>query len=80
MLIAEDTIEHITERKLCRHWFEMSIAGDAGDGIIGLRAWVWLQPNKLINTPDTLDALWTKVLRLIQRKVTVLVMLFSMQD
>ena len=62
-LIAEDTIEHITEKKANRHWLEMSLAGDASDGIIGIKGMGMVTASKtLTNTPDTLDALWTKVL------------------
>ena len=32
-LIQEDEILHITEKKADRHWFEMSLAGDSGDGM-----------------------------------------------
>ena len=45
-----------------RHWFEMSIAGDATDGIIGVKGLGMVSANKLLaNTPDTQDALWSKV-------------------
>ena len=46
-LIADDSIEHITNKKADRHWFEMSLAGDAGDGILGIKVWVWLQLQRL---------------------------------
>ena len=62
MLIAAEEVEHITEKKAMRHWFEMSIAGDATDGIIGVKGLGMVSANKLLaNTPDTQDALWSKV-------------------
>jgi len=61
-LIAADEVEHITEKKANRHWFEMSIAGDSGDGIIGVKGLGMVTASKLLaDTPDTTDALWSKV-------------------
>ena len=61
-LIAADEVEHITEKKANRHWFEMSIAGDSTDGIIGVKGLGMVSANKLLaDTPDTTDALWSKV-------------------
>ena len=61
-LIAADEVEHITEKKANRHWFEMSIAGDSTDGIIGVKGTGMVTANKLLaDTPDTIDALWSKV-------------------
>ena len=61
-LIADDSIEHITNKKADRHWFEMSLAGDAGDGIIGIKGMGMVTASKtLANTPDTKEALWSKV-------------------
>ena len=61
-LIAADEIEHITEKKANRHWFEMSLAGDAGDGILGIKGMGMVTAGKtLANTPDTKEALWSKV-------------------
>ena len=61
-LIQEDEILHITEKKADRHWFEMSLAGDSGDGIAGLKGMGMVTASKtLANTPDTRDALWSKV-------------------
>ena len=61
-LIREDEILHITEKKADRHWFEMSLAGDSGDGIAGLKGMGMVTASKtLANTPDTRDALWSKV-------------------
>ena len=61
-LIADDSIEHITNKKADRHWFEMSLAGDSGDGIAGLKGMGMVTASKtLANTPDTRDALWSKV-------------------
>ena len=36
-LLAAEEVEHITQKKANRHWFEMSMAGDAGDGIQGIK-------------------------------------------
>jgi len=61
-LIASDEILHITEKKANRHWFEMSLAGDSGDGIAGLKGMGMVTASKtLADTPDTTDALWSKV-------------------
>ena len=61
-LIAEDEIEHITEKKANRHWLEMSLAGDAGDGIQGIKGMGMVTASKtLADTPDTIEALWDKV-------------------
>ena len=61
-LIADDSIEHITNKKAIRHWFEMSLAGDAGDGILGIKGMGMVTASKtLANTPDTKEALWSKV-------------------
>ena len=61
-LIADDSIEHITNKKADRHWFEMSLAGDAGDGILGIKGMGMVTASKtLANTPDTKEALWSKV-------------------
>ena len=61
-LIADDPIEHITNKKADRHWFEMSLAGDAGDGILGIKGMGMFTASKtLANTPDTKEALWSKV-------------------
>jgi 5'-3' exonuclease len=61
-LIADDSIEHITNKKANRHWFEMSLAGDAGDGILGIKGMGMVTASKtLANTPDTKEALWSKV-------------------
>ena len=61
-LIQEDEILHITEKKADRHWFEMSLAGDSGDGIAGLKGMGMVTASKtLADTPDTRDALWSKV-------------------
>ena len=61
-LIAADEVEHITEKKANRHWFEMSIAGDSTDGIVGVKGTGMVTANKLLaDTPDTIDALWSKV-------------------
>ena len=61
-LIAGDFLEHITEKKANRHWFEMSLAGDSGDGIAGLKGFGMITASKLLyDTPDTTEALWSKV-------------------
>ena len=61
-LIADDSIEHITNKKANRHWFEMSLAGDAGDGILGIKGMGMVTASKtLASTPDTKEALWSKV-------------------
>ena len=61
-LIAADEVEHITEKKANRHWFEMSIAGDSTDGIVGVKGTGMVTANKLLaDIPDTIDALWSKV-------------------
>ena len=61
-LIREDEILHITEKKADRHWFEMSLAGDSGDNIYGIKGMGMVTASKtLANTPDTRDALWSKV-------------------
>ena len=61
-LIADDSIEHITNKKADRHWFEMSLAGDAGDGILGIKGMGMVTASKtLASTPDTKEALWSKV-------------------
>ena len=61
-LIADDEIEHITNKKANRHWFEMSLAGDAGDGILGIKGMGMVTASKtLADIPDTKEALWSKV-------------------
>ena len=61
-LIAVEEVEHITEKKANRHWFEMSIAGDSTDGIVGVKGTGMVTATKLLaDTPDTIDALWSKV-------------------
>ena len=61
-LIAAEEVEHITEKKANRHWFEMSIAGDSTDGIVGVKGTGMATATKLLaDTPDTIDALWSKV-------------------
>ena len=61
-LIAAEEVEHITEKKPNRHWFEMSIAGDSTDGIVGVKGTGMVTATKLLaDTPDTIDALWSKV-------------------
>lgn len=61
-LLATEEVEHITMKKANRHWFEMSIAGDSGDGIIGVKGLGMVTASKLLaDTPDTPDALWNKV-------------------
>ena len=61
-LIAAEEIEHITNKKATRHWFEMSLAGDAGDGILGIKGMGMVTASKtLADTPDTIEALWSKV-------------------
>ena len=61
-LIAAEEIEHITNKKATRHWFEMSLAGDAGDGILGIKGMGMVTASKtLADTPDTVEALWSKV-------------------
>ena len=61
-LIADDSIEHITNKKANRHWFEMSLAGDAGDGILGIKGMGMVTASKtLASTPDTKEPLWFKV-------------------
>ena len=61
-LIAAEEVEHITEKKANRHWFEMSIAGDSTDGIVGVKGTGMVTASKLLaDTPDTIDALWSKV-------------------
>ena len=61
-LLAAEEVEHITEKKANRHWFQMSLAGDSGDGIAGLKGMGMVTASKtLANTPDTRDALWSKV-------------------
>jgi len=63
-LLAAEEIEHITEKKATRHWFEMSLAGDAGDGILGIKGMGMVTASKtLADTPDTIEALWDKVKR-----------------
>ena len=61
-LLAAEEVEHITEKKANRHWFQMSLAGDSGDGIAGLKGFGMITASKLLyNTPDTTEALWSKV-------------------
>ena len=61
-LIAAEEVEHITEKKANRHWFEMSIAGDSTDGIVGVKGTGMVTATKLLaDTPETIDALWSKV-------------------
>ncbi len=61
-LLAAEEIEHITNKKATRHWFEMSLAGDAGDGILGIKGMGMVTASKtLADTPDTKEALWSKV-------------------
>ncbi len=75
-LIADDSIEHITNKKANRHWFEMSLAGDAGDGILGIKGMGMVTASKtLANTPDTKEALWSKVQETYTKKVIRLLML-----
>ncbi len=69
-LIAEDEVEHITQRKANRHWFEMALAGDAGDGILGIKGMGMVTASKLLaDVPDTEEALWHKVLQTYEKKV-----------
>ena len=68
-LIAEDEVEHITQRKADRHWFEMALAGDAGDGILGIKGMGMVTASKLLaDVPDTEEALWHKVLQTYEKK------------
>jgi len=68
-LIAEDEIEHITQRKADRRWFEMSLAGDSGDGIIGIKGMGMVTASKILaDVPDTKEALWHKVLETYEKK------------
>lgn len=68
-LIAEDEVEHITQRKANRHWFEMALAGDAGDGILGIKGMGMVTASKLLaDVPDTEEALWNKVLQTYEKK------------
>ena len=68
-LLAAEEIEHITEKKANRHWFEMSIAGDAGDGILGIKGMGMVAASKtLADTPDTKEALWSKVQEIYTKK------------
>jgi len=61
-LLAAEEVEHITQKKANRHWFEMSMAGDAGDGIQGIKGMGMVTASKtLADTPDTIEALWDKV-------------------
>jgi len=61
-LLAAEEVEHITQKKANRHWFEMSMAGDAGDGIQGIKGMGMVTASKtLADTPDTKEALWSKV-------------------
>ncbi len=62
LLISTEEVEHITEKKAMRHWFEMAIAGDSTDGIIGVKGLGMVSASKILaDTPDTQDALWSKV-------------------
>ena len=62
LLISTEAVEHITEKKAMRHWFEMAIAGDSTDGIIGVKGLGMVTASKILaDTPDTQDALWSKV-------------------
>lgn len=68
-LIAEDEVEHITQRKADRHWFEMALAGDSGDGILGIKGMGMVTASKLLaDVPDTEEALWHKVLETYEKK------------
>ena len=68
-LLATEEIEHITEKKANRHWFEMSMAGDAGDGILGIKGMGMVTASKtLADTPDTVEALWDKVSKTYTKK------------
>ena len=68
-LIAEDEIEHITQRKADRRWFEMAMAGDSGDGIIGIKGMGMVTASKILaDVPDTKEALWHKVLETYEKK------------
>lgn len=68
-LIAAEEVEHITEKKANRHWFEMSIAGDSTDGIVGVKGTGMVTATKLLaDTPDTIDALWSKVVETYTKK------------
>ena len=68
-LLAAEEIEHITEKKANRHWFEMSMAGDAGDGILGIKGMGMVAASKtLADTPDTVEALWDKVSKTYTKK------------
>ena len=68
-LLAAEEIEHITEKKANRHWFEMSMAGDAGDGIQGIKGMGMVTASKtLANIPDTVEALWDKVSKTYTKK------------
>ena len=61
-LLAAEEVEHITQKKANRHWFEMSMAGDAGDGIQSIKGMGMVTASKtLADTPDTIEALWDKV-------------------
>ena len=68
-LLAAEEIEHITEKKANRHWFEMSMAGDAGDGILGIKGMGMVTASKtLADIPDTVEALWDKVSKTYTKK------------
>ena len=71
-LIAEDEVEHITQRKADRHWFEMALAGDSGDGILGIKGMGMVTASKLLaDVPDTEEALWHKVLETYEKPIRV---------
>ena len=60
---------NISNKKADRRWFEMAMAGDAGDGIIGIKGMGMVTASKILaDTPDTKEALWSKVLETYEKK------------
>ena len=47
----------------------MALAGDAGDGILGIKGMGMVTATKILaDVPDTVEALWSKVLETYEKK------------
>lgn len=68
LLLAGDTLELITKSQADRNFMAMTIAGDATDGVPGIKGLGMVSANKLLDSSKDLESMWNQVVKTYEKK------------
>ncbi len=68
LLLANDTLELITKTQADKNFMAMTIAGDATDGVPGIKGLGMVSANKILNTAKDLASMWDVVVKTYDKK------------